>query len=463
MAKETRLLMKKLMKLATSDRLEIYCISPFSNEDIKNRNLEYYKISDEKLKKDYRHLVYEPSTLLINETTYELQFNKCYNPYCKWYGLAQKKYDDVKNKPSRYKLEGGRDGATEQRIRCNDVIDTSIEGESLSNTNEIVSNCSVGEEIKRLLTINSVEPIEKEYIFHKDGCLCSYANPFENKELFYLRGKSSSNSTKYQCKDCKKITNVLSSNRECFNYYQGRNDILVQFTKYLMSRTPVKRTCEKLEIASGTYYSKLEWLYKRCLQFLDKHETTPLQNMEFEEIWLNTDMMIYNLNNIRQKGKGGKKNLAIKDKKQQTYLIASGDIKSGYIFRSDIAYDYTVTLEDVELDTSTYHCDHSYSYLRKNERLKYSYCPQPPTKLDTQSEAEYKEELCYFNDRKNYVEDCHVKAQYTALSHYWLIQQTIKTSNIYFVSDDDSTLQSCIFRVFSDYVKKRQAHYFTCQ
>jgi hypothetical protein len=94
MTKETYPLMKKLMKLATSDKLQIYCISPFSNEDIKNRNSEYYIMSD-----------------------------------------------DVKNKPSRYKLVGGRDGALELRIVCNDIIDTSIEGESLSNTNEIISIC----------------------------------------------------------------------------------------------------------------------------------------------------------------------------------------------------------------------------------------------------------------------------------------------------------------------------------
>lgn len=463
-AKEPPPRMKKLMKLATSDKLQVCCMGPFTDTDIKNRDADYYTTAYDNFRKSYRHHLFTPVTLLISGVTNELQFNKCYNPFCKWYGMMQKKYDNIKSKPSRYKIDGNeKDGIQVQRIRCNDVIDTTLNGESLSNTNEIVSNWSVGDEIKRLIKINSIEPVEKEYAFHRDGCLNSSTNPFENKELFYSRGKSSSNSQKYQCKECKKITNVLPSIRECFSYHQGRNDILVQFAKDLVSRTPVKRTCEKLEIASGTYYSKLEWLYKRCLEFLDKNEISPLKTMEFDEIWLNTDMMVYNLNNIKQKGKGSKKNLSTNEKKLQTHLLASGDIKSGYMFRSDVNYDYDITLDDVELDTHAYHCDHSFGYLRKNDRLRYSYCPQPPTAFDIQSQSEYSQELYAFNDRKNYVEGCHVKSQYTAIAHYWLIQQAIKSSKIYFVSDDDATLQSCVFRVFSDYVKSKQTHYFTCQ
>lgn len=456
--------MKKLMKLATSEDLKIICHTPFSEEDIKQRNIEYFTLPYDKFKKKYRHHVFTPSTIDINDIHYKLQFNKCYNPFCKWYGLPQKRYDEIKSKPSRYKLgQSGLKGSVEPRISCNSLLDTSIPGESLGNTSEVVSNWSVGEEIKRLITINSVTPVEKDYVFHRDGCSNNVTNPFQNKEVFYKRGKSTSNSTKYQCKECKKITNILPSKEESFSYHQSRNEVLIPLIKDLLSRTPVKRTCEKLDIASGTYYNKLEWIYRKCLEFLERRETEQLSNKNFDEIWLNTDMMIYNLNNIKVKGKGKAINIGIKEKKLQTYLLASGDLKSGYVFRSDIAYDFTTSLDDIERDTKENFCDHSYSFLRKNDRLKYSYAPQPPTQFDVQMNTEYEDELELFENRKSYVEGSHVKSKYTSLAHYWLIKKMINSSKWYFVSDDDATLEASIFRIFSANIEDKQSHYFTCQ
>ncbi len=453
--------MRKLTKLATSNKVNIKNTIPLTEDEIKNRHSEYISMPNDKFRKKYRHHINTAITMEFMGKPFELQLNKCYNPFCKWYGLPQYKYDSIKSKPSRYKL--GSTYNDEVKLYCNEVNDVTIPGEAFAHTNEVLSNWSVAEEIKRLVTINSVMPMLEFYNFHKEHCKNTTANPFQNSDLFYKRGKSTSNSSKYQCKDCKKITNVLPLNSNSFYYHQGRNEILSQFTKDLLSRTPVRRTCEKLNIASGTYYSKLEWLYEKCLEFLEKHETETLNKMNFNEVWLNTDKLVYYLNNIRVKGKGGKKVVGEKDQKLQTGIIASGDLKTGYVFRSDIAYDFNVNFDEIELDTQQYHCDHSYSFLRKNERLKYAYSPQTPTSLDNQTEAEYLEELDKFNKRKDYVPGCHTKIQYTATAHYWLINQLVHTPHWYFVSDDDATLQSCIFRIFSDYIKSKDAHYFTCQ
>lgn len=440
--------MRKLKKLATIfDDVNVNITIPLSNEEIEKRHTEYINNSYEEFKKLYRHHLYTPVEINFFGKTHNLQLNNCYNPFCKWYGLPQQKYESIKSKPSRYKI-GGSNKADDEKFICNIITDNSIIGEPIKHSNESISNWSLAEEIKRLVAINSTIPMEEDYTFHKEGCKNSDSNPFDDDKLFYKRGKSSSNSQKYQCKECKKITNVLPTQNESFTYHQGRSEILIQFAKDIVSRTPVKRTCEKLNIASGTYYSKLEWLYKKCLEFLEAHESKPLFNMNFNEIWLNTDMFIYNLNNIKQKGKGGKKAPRNNEKKLQTCIISSGDLKSSYIFRSDVAYDFSVKLEDIENDTKIYHCDHNYKFLRKNERLKYPYCPQLPTMLDFQTEAEYIQEFLEFNKRKNYVDGCHVKAQYTSAAHYWLIKQMINSSKWYFVSDDDTTLQSCIFRVF---------------
>lgn len=74
-----------------------------------------------------------------------------------------------------------------------------------------------------------------------------------------------------------------------------------------MNRTPVRRTCEILDISPKTYYHKLEWLYRKCLEFLERYEVKALSKKEFGTLWLNTDKLVYYLNNVRRKGCGGKK------------------------------------------------------------------------------------------------------------------------------------------------------------
>ncbi|WP_195990328.1 hypothetical protein [Clostridium sp. D53t1_180928_C8] len=72
----------------------------------------------------------------------------------------------------------------------------------------------------------------------------------------------------------------------------------------ILSRTPVTRICEILDIGSSTYYNKLEWLYRRCLEFLERYEDKKLKNTHFDTLWLNTDKFTYHLNNVIKKGHG---------------------------------------------------------------------------------------------------------------------------------------------------------------
>ncbi|MGC6617757.1 hypothetical protein, partial [Escherichia coli] len=84
-------------------------------------------------------------------------------------------------------------------------------------------------------------------------------------------------------------TNVLPKREETTTYHQQKNTILPMFAKMVVGRVSVSRTCDILGIGVGTYYHKLEWLYRRCLEFLERYETQPLQTKKFNEMWLNTD------------------------------------------------------------------------------------------------------------------------------------------------------------------------------
>jgi len=479
--------LKKMKRIANVNELSIVCNSPLPTSIQKERDELYNVLSDIEFMKKYRQYLYSPALLELETEKYEIQLNFCNSIFCKWYGQTQYKYDEISGKPSRYKMVQA--GRSDTAIQCNDVPSDDKTKVSLNNNSYVISNWSVAEEIKRLIHINFVVPIEPDYIFHKDGCINIDKTPFENVETFRKRGFSSSNSTKYQCKECGKITNVLPGQDESFNYHQKRNDILVQFCKLIVSHTPVKSVCEILEIGSATYYNKLNWLYRKCLEFNDRYETQVIKDKTFNELWLNTDMMVYNLNNVMHHGKAkllyeklkeenksitklkkegtsDKIEIPYKAKKEKlptTYIISSGDLKTGYIFRTDVAYDYNVDFESIEQDTKQFHCDHTYPFLRKNERLSYPFCPQPPTKFDNQSEKEYNNELADFNNRKNYVIGSHVKPQYTAMAHYFLIKRMLHADKWNFVSDDDSTIESCIFKMFSDKFLEDKATYFTCR
>lgn len=451
--------MAKLKKLISKNDSEVNTICPLSNEDILKRQTDYPLLGEIDFAKKYRGLLYKEVTLNIKGKEYKIQANFCTNPFCKWFGLPQYKYEDIKSKPSRYKLVGKIDSKS---IKCNDIPTNEHEGIVIDNWVTPLSNWSLAEEMKRLIDINTVVPMKTEYNFHKEECSEISLNPFDNSTAFYKRGKSSSNSQKYQCKKCKKITNVLPSQRECFTYYQKKNNILPRFALQILSRTPVTRTLELLGIGASTYYNKLEWLHKRCLEFLEKHETKPLKEKHFDNLWLNTDKFSYFLNNIRKKGHG-------KDYLEQerplfpTYIVATVDSHSRYAFRTDISFDYNITAEDIESDIEVLKENHLYNFAQKNARYRYSYygvADEEEIKESTDDDLIDKDNLQL---RKDYIDGFHVNTTYTAYAHYWLIRKMLNTDSINYVCDEDNSLITSLMRVYVNDIKNGDVNIFTCR
>ncbi|EQB95342.1 insertion element protein [Geobacillus sp. A8] len=327
-----------------------------------------------------------------------------------------------------------------------------------------LSNWSIAQEIERLIRINSIQDVEPDYQFHKDCCIAEDCTPFNEPKAFYKRGKSTGKSQRWQCKTCKKFTNVLPNRKQSITYNQKRSDILLWFTKLLLSRVPITRTCELLEIGRGTYYDKLEFVYRRCLEFLERHETKPLQNMQFKEIWLNTDKMTYFLNNVRKKGMGGSQYDDLEESQFPTNVVITADLFSRYVFRSDVAFDWDISLRDIALDTVLLKEDHLNEFAKKHARIpKYSHYPMPPSKNDTQTYVEYQAELDKIEHRAKYIDGLHINSTYTTIAHYWLIKQLVKASEWRFVTDKDNSLMTSLYRVFAKEIRLSDAHHFLCQ
>lgn len=75
-------------------------------------------------------------------------------------------------------------------------------------------------------------------------------------------------------------------------------------------------------------------------------------------MWLNTDKMYYYLNNVRKKGQGSTKFIGLEDLNMQTHLVVTAEVFSRYVFRSDIAYDWNVSLDELNEDTQRLKEDH---------------------------------------------------------------------------------------------------------
>lgn len=453
--------MGKLKRLADKNDKIVTIVHPLSVSEITSRSKDYPLLSPIDFAKKYRNVLYQPVTIEFQDVSHSIQVNHCTDPFCKWFGLEQTRFDKVKSKPFRYRLSGSLKHAS-QSIVCNPDPTMSTSGTTWNCTTQPLSNWSVAEEISRLAMLDKVKDVEPEYEFHKAGCT-NTNTPFDKSKSFYSRGKNKANSQKWQCKTCKKMTNVLPKQRENFSYRQKRNDILPTFAALLLSRTPVKRTCEILQIGSETYYHKLEWMYRKCLEFLERHETNAFKSTTFNSMWINTDKMIYHLNNVRKRGFGGKKYDDTEEKLFQTHVVVSGEIRSRYIFRSDIAYDWNVTLEGVEEDTLLYFEDHLNEFARKNGHLRFSFAPQPPSPNDTQTEFEYEKELHDFERRRKYIDGLHVNSTYTTIAHLWLIKKMIQSKQWRFVTDQDFSIIRSIFRVFAKEVRLGNAHHFLCQ
>jgi len=235
------------------------------------------------------------------------------------------------------------------------------------------------------------------------------------------------------------------------------------FAKLLVNKTSINRTCEILCNAKGTYYQKLEWLYRCCLEFLETREAKQLAQQSFDQMWLNTDKLYYVLNNVLKRGQGKNSSRHMDEKQLPTYIIATADASSNCVFRSDIAYDWDISLDKIEDETQLYKEDHLNGFPRRNDRYaKYSHSPVVPTKNDTQTFNEYREQAKKFDTRRLYVDGLHVHSGYTAKAHLWLIKNQLNVQKWRFITDNDDSLINSFQRVFKDEILLKDAHQIVC-
>jgi hypothetical protein len=142
--------MKQLQKLTNPEDSKVIVKSSITPLEIVDRSKDYEKIPDKVYaRKHSKGLAFKDTTLLIGEETHNIQLNICINPFCRNFGLPQHRYENIKNKPSRYKMESGGN----RKFICNDVKTNSESGIVIKHKPAALSNWSAAEEIKRLIDV----------------------------------------------------------------------------------------------------------------------------------------------------------------------------------------------------------------------------------------------------------------------------------------------------------------------
>ncbi|MBU7595256.1 hypothetical protein [Metabacillus halosaccharovorans] len=185
-----------------------------------------------------------------------------------------------------------------------------------------------------------------------------------------------------------------------------------------------------------------------------------LKEKQFNEIYINTDKMIYYLNNFRKKNAGSKYLIEQEEKQFPTHVVVSSDILSRYVFRADVAYDWNVTLDDITNQANMYKDDHLHLFAQRYGHLRYSFATQPPTDSDTESKDVYEKEWFEFSRRANYIDGLHVNSTYTTLAHLWHLKQLLNAKEWRFATDEDASIMSALMRIFSKEIMLGDAHHF---
>ena len=166
---------------------------------------------------------------------------------------------------------------------------------------------------------------------------------------------------------------------------------------------------------------------------------------------------------MRRKGCGGKKYDNIEKLIFPTSIIATGDMYSRYVFRADIAFDWNVSANDIERDINLYKENHLYNFARRNAKYRYSFYDKTKVNISNNTTVDDTVDLTELERRKEYLDGFHVNATYTAIAHYWLLSQVLRSTKTSFISDEDSSIITALMRVYNNEITNKTVHCFLCK
>ncbi len=137
----------------------------------------------------------------------------------------------------------------------------------------------------------------------------------------------------YKCRRCKKVITI-----QRYNYKQKVSYKNVLILLDIVNTMPVKRICEREKITKGIFYSKLDFLYKRCCEFIGQRERRLMNGLILPRANISVDQQQYMVN---WSNRDDKRNVAL-------YGIASAERLTGYVLGVNVNYDPDINFDDTE-------------------------------------------------------------------------------------------------------------------
>ena len=249
-----------------------------------------------------------------------IQVNHCRNPLCENFGVPAQLYT-TRGRPRKdgvrivdsYIIQAQRKNIPQLKcLKC---------GKSVT----IKSNQAIFEELTRI----STTPIF-------DACTnksCKNTTISIKESSHYQKfGKTASGYKRYRCKECGKVFSVGNPRKQQKKSYANK-----QLFLEIVNRSPVRCMQETVGVSATTLYRKIDWLYNKCLHFLECREQR-LSSLPLPIMNISIDRQEYSTNWIDKKLKN---NVNFQG-------IAAAENKSGYILGMFTNYDPSMNHEELE-------------------------------------------------------------------------------------------------------------------
>lgn len=164
----------------------------------------------------------------------------------------------------------------------------------------------------------------------------------EFPDCYWRFGKTSNKSTRtksprYRCKSCKKTFSVPQKS----THRQRKSHRNLSIFLDIVNKTPLKGIARKNRLSMKALYDKIDFIYEQCVAFAANRERElPTITKKWMEIAVDRQT-----HDINWSSTADKRNIRL-------YVVASADIKSGYVFGVHVNYDHRYEPNKVEADAT---------------------------------------------------------------------------------------------------------------